>query len=658
MFFNEVELLEIRLAALNNQVDKFIVIESSQTFSGTKKKLILSELSNLKKQYGSKLVLISRSEDFKSYKDIVLNLDKNKNFNSHESKKLIKILKSHTHYDKGNLNFVLDTFQREACLAYIARLTDLDDIIIFSDADELPDNILKIKDFYDKEENKKTVISLLQHEFWYYPNIYHDSKWEGSIVGISSEIIKCSLNYYRQKVNNKRINTANLKGFNGYHLTNMGGVDRLKTKIENWTHQEFNNNLIISNLEERIIRGEDVYGRTNGTVTKLIDLNEFYSEFYVKAIKESKLTKAKKIINSKPNFIKKIFNKILIKFIELKNNFKNNNNNNDIDDRKIYDCFIFNHEIELLEIRLNILDKYVDKFIITEGDITFTGLPKESYYLKNKEKFKKWEKKIIHNHIKIPNLKGPWEREIFSRNAMVNLDIFEDKDLIIMSDIDEIPNPLVIKEVTNWISSDRHFTLEQACYAYWINNLYSNKWYGSRIATYKYMQHRRANDIREATEAEYELTGSIITNGGWHFTYLGDEKYIREKLSSFSHTEFDVPEITDKISENLAKGKDILNRTKVKYKRVDLDNSFPEFLINNQRKYSHLIKFSSDLSECRIKKNISFDNKNFQIKKLKPNKFKKYFKRGISLIKPKAEKIKNSKPNFIKKILNKILINL
>ena len=191
-----------------------------------------------------------------------------------------------------------------------------------------------------KEENKKKVISLLQHEFWYYPNIYHDSKWEGSIVGISSEIIKCSLNYYRQKVNNKRINTANLKGFNGYHLTNMGGVDRLKTKIENWTHQEFNNNLIISNLEERIIRGEDVYGRTNGTVTKLIDLNEFYSEFYVKAIKESKLTKAKKIINSKPNFIKKIFNKILKIFIELKNNFKNNNNNNDIDDTKIYDCFI------------------------------------------------------------------------------------------------------------------------------------------------------------------------------------------------------------------------------------------------------------------------------------------------------------------------------
>ena len=53
---------------------------------------------------------------------------------------------------------------------------------------------------------------------------------------------------------------------------------------------------------------------------------------------------------------------------------------------KIYDCFIFNHEVELLEIRLNILDEYCDYFVITEGDITFSGKPKVSHYLNNKEK--------------------------------------------------------------------------------------------------------------------------------------------------------------------------------------------------------------------------------------------------------------------------------
>ena len=61
----------------------------------------------------------------------------------------------------------------------------------------------------------------------------------------------------------------------------------------------------------------------------------------------------------------------------------------------IYDCFIFNNEIELLDLRLNILNPYVDKFIITEGDKTFSGIPKESVYLQNKDKFSKWEDKII-----------------------------------------------------------------------------------------------------------------------------------------------------------------------------------------------------------------------------------------------------------------------
>ena len=82
----------------------------------------------------------------------------------------------------------------------------------------------------------------------------------------------------------------------------------------------------------------------------------------------------------------------------------------------IYDCFIFNNEVELLELRLNILDPYVDKFVLTEGDTTFSGLPKESVYLQNKERFAKWEDKIIHNFIEIPDLPTTWDREIYSRN--------------------------------------------------------------------------------------------------------------------------------------------------------------------------------------------------------------------------------------------------
>ena len=91
---------------------------------------------------------------------------------------------------------------------------------------------------------------------------------------------------------------------------------------------------------------------------------------------------------------------------------------------KVIDCFIFNHEIELLEIRLNILDKFVDKFILTEGDTTFSGKPKESIYLQNKNRFLKWENKIVHNYINIPEKESPWDREIYSRNSIKDLNLF------------------------------------------------------------------------------------------------------------------------------------------------------------------------------------------------------------------------------------------
>jgi len=315
MFFNEIELLEIRLSGLYDFVDKFIVIESSQTFSGLFKKSILQELTNLKLKYGKKLEMITRNEFFKSYDDIVVNLRKSNNFNSKESEKLIDILESHNHYDKQKLNLVLDTYQREACAPYIERLTNKEDIIIFSDADELPDNINDIKKFFNKRKNSKYIISLLQHEFWYYPNIYHASDWEGSISGISSEITKKSLNYWRMKNGKKRINTLQIDGLHGYHLTNMGGAERLKEKIKNWSHQEFNNNFILGNLEERIIRGEDVFKRTTGTVTKLINLKDIYSKEYIPSIEKSKLPKAKELVITKPNTLKILFNKLIIKII-------------------------------------------------------------------------------------------------------------------------------------------------------------------------------------------------------------------------------------------------------------------------------------------------------------------------------------------------------
>ena len=316
MFFNEIKLLEIRLEALVDYVDQFIVIESNQTFSGKYKKHILPELSHLKNKYGNKLKIISRDEKFLNYYDLINNLSKeNNNFSSKESLYLKQIMIDHKHYDKSKISLLLDSFQREACSIYIDRYTDLNDLIIFSDADELPDNLNDIHNYFSSTKLKP--ISLKQHEFWYYPNIYHDSNWEGSIVGYSKDLKIKSLNWFRMKDKSKRINTFTLPTINGYHLTSMGGVEKLKEKIKNWTHQEYNNFHVLSSLEEKIISGEDVFMRSSGTVTKLIKIEQFYSDKYKNALINSSLPKASLVKNKSSNKFKKFANKIILKLFNL-----------------------------------------------------------------------------------------------------------------------------------------------------------------------------------------------------------------------------------------------------------------------------------------------------------------------------------------------------
>ena len=256
----------------------------------------------------------------------------------------------------------------------------------------------------------------------------------------------------------------------------------------------------------------------------------------------------------------------------------------------IYDCFIFNNEVELLELRLNILDPYVDKFVLTEGDTTFSGLPKESVYLQNKERFAKWENKIIHNFIEIPDLPTTWDREIYSRNSPVSLGVFGDNDLILSSDLDEIPNPEILEAVDEWVSDDTHFTFQQRRYVYFINNFETDIWFGTRACTGKYLKNTTIDQIRENTEREEQLTGSIITNGGWHFTFCGGEEMIKTKIESFSHTEHNTPQVIESITDRIKSNKDPLLRDWYYYQVVEIDDSYPQYIVENQDKLSKWIK--------------------------------------------------------------------
>ena len=119
----------------------------------------------------------------------------------------------------------------------------------------------------------------------------------------------------------------------------------------------------------------------------------------------------------------------------------------------IYDCFTFFNELDLLEIRLNILNDVVDKFVLVEATKTFSGKDKPLYYEQNKKRFAKFQDKII--HVIVDDFPKPDDKtqdvafmmESYQRNAILwGLKSAKDNDVVIIADLDEIPNPETVYE--------------------------------------------------------------------------------------------------------------------------------------------------------------------------------------------------------------------
>lgn len=280
-----------------------------------------------------------------------------------------------------------------------------------------------------------------------------------------------------------------------------------------------------------------------------------------------------------------------------------------------YDCFSFFNELDLLEIRLNTLDKVVDKFILAESPLTHTGNPKPLYYAENKERFSKFNDRIIHIVVDdfpampedMPVREKAWTRENWQRNAIVRglpKDI-KDEDILLISDLDEIPSPEYLKKaVSNPIGVTR---LDLKAYCFFINlrNVSYPIWNnGTRVLTWHTFNDPKTyagagyteccvaavNQGPSATRVRFLKPTKIMKPAGWHFSYLGGVEAIQRKMKSIAHTEFDTEKRTslDNIKNRLAKGKSLFNN----YERLLpelLDKSFPQYVLSQQHKFSRLI---------------------------------------------------------------------
>lgn len=281
---------------------------------------------------------------------------------------------------------------------------------------------------------------------------------------------------------------------------------------------------------------------------------------------------------------------------------------------RVFDSFIFFNELDLLEMRLNILNDVVDYFVLTESPWTVSGNPKPLYYEENKSRFAKWNHKIIHNiteeipndfshmlerskfHIAYKdidpygtpfiNLPIRFQRAVYNRNAScfgIEKAGPEDGDLILTSDADEIINPLILKD-TSWFNPDNHYVTLCNAYYFKLNFLYQDDWMGTRLCTWKYLKGTTIDEHRGNHVNAYR-----IENGGWHFSFLGDAENYKLKLASYEHTENNTPHNIASAEERIEKGIDPFGRN-IGIKTVPIDESYPEYIRNNQDKYTNLIK--------------------------------------------------------------------
>lgn len=281
---------------------------------------------------------------------------------------------------------------------------------------------------------------------------------------------------------------------------------------------------------------------------------------------------------------------------------------------RVFDSFIFFNELDLLELRLNILNDVVDYFVITESPWTVSGNPKPLYYQENKERFSKFHHKIIHNITEeIPNDYSDYmdkkkyhtpmggndlnetpyreypirfQRAIFNRDSSiygsVNFGINDD-DIILTSDADEIINPLVLKDLS-WFDPNNHYVCLQKAFYYKLNYLYQDDWMGTRISTFKTLSNDSVDLLRNMHKDAYR-----IEQAGWHWSFFGDADNFRLKLASYEHTENNVDTNTANAERKIDEGIDPFGRS-IQIKTIPIDDSYPDYIIDNQEKYAEFIK--------------------------------------------------------------------
>ena len=260
---------------------------------------------------------------------------------------------------------------------------------------------------------------------------------------------------------------------------------------------------------------------------------------------------------------------------------------------KVIDCVTFFDNNFMFELRYKILKDFVDYFVVCESNYDHRG-NKKNINFQLKDSYDKSKIKYILMKEKFPSKTSIWENQAIQREFMLkNLTFVDAEDYIFFSDPDEIPKPEIL---TNFNLKKKYGIFLQKCFNFKLNlfNPYESPWEGTRVAKKKNLKSidfmrqkvKRKNLKYNFLRFDKEKSIQIFENSGWHFNNVMSHEKISLKLKTFAHTEFtndkfSAPEI---IKDKINKRVDLFNRGH-RYERVKMDNSFPEYILQNKEKY-------------------------------------------------------------------------
>ena len=276
----------------------------------------------------------------------------------------------------------------------------------------------------------------------------------------------------------------------------------------------------------------------------------------------------------------------------------------------VIDCIPFFHELDILKLRLHILDPLVDRFVIEEATHTFSGLPKDLCFEKNREMFEEFLPKITYLVVEnSPKEISTHERDKFQKNALAKaLTDASDEDVLILSDVDEIPNPAVLQELVKRFDPDKIYHLAQRNFYCYLNmeevsgNLLSitgefpgverRMWLGTKVFAKKNIPESGIIDLREISPEDPRSVR--VADGGWHFGYMGSchetdvSRRVGTKVVAAAHQEYNTEDVLAEVKDRLILGEDIFGRNAV-FQWAVVDESYPQYLLEHKSEYDYLI---------------------------------------------------------------------